>query len=205
METENFISMGLAVPVILAVSFIDWGEDPGLLTSNVNVWILRGVFLAVQMLVLAAIYLTYRRIKQMPKDGNKITAQIFSFFGNKTGKTETLSTRDYDMREWGTFARGVVIALVIIILFHLQSHFVAPLAIAIIVMPYRLYACKLVQIHILNASGPDLIRPFKSDNHFAELMDQVKELSGKGESKRKKVMKRPGPKTIARIKSTLAK
>jgi len=193
LTTDNLISLAIAAPISYLSTWIDW-EETGLLIY------VRLAFLLVQALLFVAAFYIHQNILMHP-DNKKITAPVPSFFGKTSSKTETLTVTEYDEREWRSLFRGLLIVTVVVSFLHLYSHYIIPLLVMIVVGPFRLWSNKLFQIYIMGKTGADYQRPFKSDNQLAQIMDQVKEMSGNSFGKRKKKLKRPSEKTLVKIRA----
>eukprot|EP01101_Sappina_pedata_P006166 TRINITY_DN29_c0_g1_i1.p2 TRINITY_DN29_c0_g1~~TRINITY_DN29_c0_g1_i1.p2 ORF type:complete len:228 (-),score=93.77 TRINITY_DN29_c0_g1_i1:97-696(-) len=194
MDTDSLVALAVSVPIILATQFVDWDRQPVLL------WSLRLITVAVTIAVTAATYAVYSKIKKHADDSTKITAPVNSLFG-KSNKTETLSIKAYDIREWKNLALSVGVLAFCAFFLHFQSHIISILAIQAVVGPYLLYSSKLFQIYILGYTGSDYTRPFKVDDPFAQIMDQVKEMSGQAGGRKRKIVKKPSERTLAKIRA----
>jgi hypothetical protein len=194
MDTGTLITVGIALPVSIVALWIDF-ED----THTLN--ILRAVFLFVQAVSFVGSYLLSLRIKQN-RDSTRINAPVYSFLKSST-RTETLTIQEYDLREWRSLFREQLVILVAAVFVHIYSRMNVPLAVLLVVSPFRLIWHPLSQIYFLGKSGPELQRPFKSEDHLATIMDQVKELQGKDTGKRKKKLKRPSERTLEKLRADI--
>jgi len=201
---ENIITGLLVVPIIWAGRSIDWTEGDRTY-QLIAVWFIVQVL---QLLVLLFVRHKIVRINDQKMISVLHTPINLTGGGSRTQKQtkETMSVKEYDLREWNKQILSVVLPTLVIMYLQYKYATVVPLFTQTILSPFRLVRANLFRIHILKQKGDDLVRPFKSSNPITKLMKEMKQEIGMNEpSKRgKKKLKKPNESQKAAIRAKAA-
>jgi hypothetical protein len=171
------------LPMLFAMKEIDFNDTQ-------NVFILRVVFAAVQVVLFSSLILILTRIRSC-RDHSQLQVPVQSNFGESQpeGKTEVTTVEEYDMQQLRQLSLKVIVGGGIATFIHMKWGIIPPLFMQCAANPILMYNSQLCKIHIFgqNVEGP-LQRPWKEEKPFEAFFG--KNESSTGTSKRKEEKKR---------------
>jgi hypothetical protein len=137
--------------------------------------LLRTTWIGMQALVLGVFFVLYQRIMAAKSSaGAKATLSVPkkpSLSDPQPQGADTMTVHEYDVAQVKEAVQQTVVQLVLIGVIHVYWAATMPLVTTSVMSLQRLYENKLVKIHFLGATGPDVARPFKADeNPFAAFL-----------------------------------
>merc|ERR1719326_1038392 len=121
------------------------------------------VFVIVQIVCIALLFVVYDKISKVTDGGKKIKIPEVKQFGAVVSPAAEQTPKEYDMAKWKEQMKQAAMGAVILGGVYYKWGYLMPLVLQVLMTPCQLYESPLFQLHVMNKP---VSRPFPTPNPF---------------------------------------